>query len=135
MGARWYATTFPSHNCQNSYTFPAADKFDPDRFLDERVKKYLTPNPFIFVPFNAGPRICLGQQVRFASLLRTPQTLILPQTSLHTTRPPSSLSASSSSSRTSNTYLTLNPLTRALPKNGSTALERRDQTTLGSKPT
>ncbi|KIJ34667.1 hypothetical protein M422DRAFT_233351 [Sphaerobolus stellatus SS14] len=34
-----------------------ADIFDPDRFLDERVKKYLTPNPFIFVPFNAGPRI------------------------------------------------------------------------------
>ena len=39
-------------------------KFDPDRFLDERLQKYLTPNPFIFLPFNAGPRICLGQQVR-----------------------------------------------------------------------
>ena len=38
-------------------------KFDPDRFLDQRVQKYLTPNPFIFCPFNAGPRICLGQQV------------------------------------------------------------------------
>ena len=38
--------------------------FDPDRFLDERVQKYLVPNPFIFLPFNAGPRICLGQQVR-----------------------------------------------------------------------
>ena len=37
--------------------------FDPDRFLDERLHKYLTPNPFIFLPFNAGPRICLGQQV------------------------------------------------------------------------
>lgn len=41
----------------------AADEFDPDRFLDDRVKKYLLPNPFIFLPFNAGPRICLGQQV------------------------------------------------------------------------
>ena len=38
--------------------------FDPDRFLDERLQKYLIPNPFIFLPFNAGPRICLGQQVR-----------------------------------------------------------------------
>lgn len=37
--------------------------FDPDRFLDERLKIYLTPKPFIFLPFNAGPRICLGQQV------------------------------------------------------------------------
>ena len=41
-----------------------AHKFDPDRFLDDRVKQYLAPNPFIFLPFNAGPRICLGQ--RFA---------------------------------------------------------------------
>lgn len=39
-------------------------EFDPDRFLDERLHKYLIPNPFIFLPFNAGPRICLGQQVR-----------------------------------------------------------------------
>lgn len=38
-------------------------EFDPDRFLDERLHKYLVPNPFIFLPFNAGPRICLGQQV------------------------------------------------------------------------
>lgn len=49
--------------------FPA-DQFDPDRFLDHRVHKYLTPNPFIFVPFNAGPRICLGQQVRVIFLLK-----------------------------------------------------------------
>lgn len=41
-----------------------AEVFDPDRFLDERLKKYLTPRPFIFLAFNAGPRICLGQQVR-----------------------------------------------------------------------
>lgn len=43
----------------------AADEFDPDRFIDERLHKYLTSNPFIFLPFNAGPRICLGQQVSF----------------------------------------------------------------------
>ncbi|KAK0190285.1 cytochrome P450 monooxygenase pc-3 [Armillaria mellea] len=41
---------------------PDALEFDPDRFLDTRLHKYLTPNPFIFIPFNAGPRICLGQQ-------------------------------------------------------------------------
>jgi len=44
---------------------PDALVFDPDRFLDERVQKYLTPNPFIFCPFNAGPRICLGQQFAY----------------------------------------------------------------------
>ena len=46
-------------------TFPSAHEFDPDRFLDDRAKKYLVPNPFIFLPFNAGPRICLGQQFAY----------------------------------------------------------------------
>ncbi|KAK0462790.1 cytochrome P450 [Armillaria novae-zelandiae] len=40
-------------------------EFDPDRFLDGRLHKNLTTNPFIFVPFNAGPRICLGQQFAY----------------------------------------------------------------------
>ncbi|KAF8905815.1 cytochrome P450 [Gymnopilus junonius] len=44
---------------------PDALEFDPDRFLDQRLHKYLTPNPFIFLPFNAGPRICLGQQFAY----------------------------------------------------------------------
>ncbi|KAI6039226.1 cytochrome P450 [Pisolithus marmoratus] len=43
---------------------PDAEIFDPSRFLDERVK-YLTSNPFIFLPFNAGPRICPGQQFAY----------------------------------------------------------------------
>ena len=46
----------------------AAEEFDPDRFLDDRLRKYLTPNPFIFSPFNAGPRICVGQQVEILLL-------------------------------------------------------------------
>ncbi|KAF9471382.1 cytochrome P450 [Pholiota conissans] len=44
---------------------PDALTFDPDRFLDVRLHKYLTPNPYIFCPFNAGPRICLGQQFAY----------------------------------------------------------------------
>ncbi|KAK0436982.1 cytochrome P450 [Desarmillaria tabescens] len=44
---------------------PDALEFDSDRFLDSRVHKYLTPNPYIFLPFNAGPRICLGQQFAY----------------------------------------------------------------------
>ena len=41
-----------------------ASTFDPNRWLDERVK-HVTRNPFIFLPFNAGPRICLGQQFAY----------------------------------------------------------------------
>ncbi|KAH7929020.1 cytochrome P450 [Leucogyrophana mollusca] len=44
---------------------PDAEEYDPDRFLDERLRKYLTPNPYIFLPFNAGPRICIGQQFAY----------------------------------------------------------------------
>ncbi|KAH8831771.1 cytochrome P450 monooxygenase pc-3 [Flagelloscypha sp. PMI_526] len=44
---------------------PDAHLFDPDRFLDSRLSTYLTPNPFIFLPFNAGPRICIGQQFAY----------------------------------------------------------------------
>ncbi|KAG8702977.1 hypothetical protein FRC09_004430 [Ceratobasidium sp. 395] len=44
---------------------PDAEEFDPERWLDERYKKYVAPNPFIFLPFNAGPRICLGQQFAY----------------------------------------------------------------------
>ncbi|KAF7331242.1 Cytochrome P450 [Mycena kentingensis (nom. inval.)] len=42
-----------------------ADEFDPDRFLDERLKTHLLGNAFQFLPFNAGPRICLGQQFAY----------------------------------------------------------------------
>lgn len=39
-----------------TYWGPDAHVFDPDRWLDSRLQLY-TSNPFIFVPFNAGPRI------------------------------------------------------------------------------
>ncbi|KAJ7464359.1 cytochrome P450 [Mycena latifolia] len=44
---------------------PDAEEFSPDRFLDERLKTYLLKNSFQFLPFNAGPRICLGQQFAY----------------------------------------------------------------------
>ena len=49
-----------------------AHEFDPDRFLDDRLHKYLTPNPFIFLPFNAGLGFALVNRyelVVFAFLL------------------------------------------------------------------
>ena len=54
---------FGLFNLSGSLNHLVALVFDPDRFLDDRLRKYLIPNPFIFLPFNAGPRICLGQQV------------------------------------------------------------------------
>ncbi|KAK7024847.1 cytochrome P450 52E1 [Favolaschia claudopus] len=44
---------------------PDAEEFSPDRFLDERLQNYLLKNSFQFLPFNAGPRICLGQQFAY----------------------------------------------------------------------
>ncbi|KAG9014722.1 hypothetical protein FRB94_010569 [Tulasnella sp. JGI-2019a] len=41
---------------------PTALEYDPRRWLDERNKKYYLANPFIFLPFHGGPRMCLGQQ-------------------------------------------------------------------------
>jgi cytochrome P450 len=38
-----------------------ADDFNPERWLDEQRVMELTKDPFKFLPFNAGPRICLGQ--------------------------------------------------------------------------
>ncbi|KAK0438214.1 cytochrome P450 monooxygenase pc-2 [Armillaria borealis] len=57
-------STFSMHRRTDLWG-PDALEFDPDRFLDSRLHKYLTPNPYIFVPFNAGPRICLGQQFTY----------------------------------------------------------------------
>ncbi|RPD66744.1 cytochrome P450 monooxygenase pc-2 [Lentinus tigrinus ALCF2SS1-7] len=50
---------------RKDYWGPDAAYFDPDRWIDERLNKYFTANPFIFLPFNAGPRICLGQQFAY----------------------------------------------------------------------
>lgn len=36
-------------------------EFNPERWLDPARVKTMTADPFKFIPFNAGPRICLGQ--------------------------------------------------------------------------
>ncbi len=48
----------------SNFRVTIADQFDPLRFIDERHHR-ITKNPWIFLPFNAGPRICLGQQFAY----------------------------------------------------------------------
>ncbi|KAF8307691.1 cytochrome P450 [Clavulina sp. PMI_390] len=43
---------------------PDALDFDPMRWIDSRLAR-LTANPMMFLPFNAGPRICVGQQFAY----------------------------------------------------------------------
>ncbi|KAJ6461725.1 cytochrome P450 [Mycena sanguinolenta] len=63
-GTRCAFSTILMHRRKDLWGPDALD-FDPERFLDERLHQYLTPNPFIFLPFNGGPRICLGQQFAY----------------------------------------------------------------------
>ncbi|CAK5284767.1 unnamed protein product, partial [Mycena citricolor] len=63
-GTRCSFSTFILHRRPDLWG-PDADVYDPDRFLDERYQKYVAPNPYIFLPFSAGPRICMGSQVAY----------------------------------------------------------------------
>lgn len=44
---------------RRSDTFPDPERFDPDRFSPEKRK---TMDRYAFLPFGAGPHICIGQQ-------------------------------------------------------------------------
>ncbi|KAI8363691.1 cytochrome P450 [Mortierella sp. GBAus27b] len=45
-----------------------SEEFDPDRWGPERVKMV---RPFMFFPFHAGPRICLGQNFAYNQAMNT----------------------------------------------------------------
>ncbi|KAF9373343.1 hypothetical protein CPB97_000639 [Podila verticillata] len=50
-----------------------AEEFDPDRWSPERVK---IVRPFMFFPFHAGPRICLGQNFAYNQAMNTMTRLL-----------------------------------------------------------
>lgn len=54
-------STFGLHRDPEYFSDPQV--FDPDRFSDENVHKI---QPFTYLPFGAGPRVCIGQ--RFGKL-------------------------------------------------------------------
>ncbi|KAG8962386.1 hypothetical protein FRC05_005357 [Tulasnella sp. 425] len=42
-----------------------ADVFDPERWIDPERARKVVENPFMFLPFNGGARICIGQQFAY----------------------------------------------------------------------
>ncbi|KAG8726610.1 hypothetical protein FRC12_023236 [Ceratobasidium sp. 428] len=42
-----------------------AEEFKPERWLLENPTKVHVANPFAFIPFNGGPRMCLGQNLAY----------------------------------------------------------------------
>ncbi|KIJ25685.1 hypothetical protein M422DRAFT_236883 [Sphaerobolus stellatus SS14] len=77
---------------------PSACVFDPDRWLEEGSNKPYVTNPFSFLPFNGGPRMCMGQQFAYHEtsyfiirLLKTFSTVELAEDSRPASaRPPTS---------------------------------------------
>ncbi|KAF8575742.1 cytochrome P450 [Ramaria rubella] len=54
---------------------PDAQAFDPERFLDKRIQKYLVSNPFIFMPFNSGKLVWFAYNETSVMLIRLLQAL------------------------------------------------------------
>lgn len=40
-------------------------EYKPERWLDPKSLKQISSDPFKFIPFSAGPRICLGQNFAY----------------------------------------------------------------------
>ncbi|CAE6531569.1 unnamed protein product [Rhizoctonia solani] len=48
-----------------------AEDFKPERWLADDSKRVHVTNPFAFIPFNGGPRMCLGQNLAYLLVSHT----------------------------------------------------------------
>jgi len=51
------------------------EKFDPDRWLPERIKNV---HPFAYIPFYGGPQLCLGKDMAIVEC-KTVLAMVLPK--------------------------------------------------------
>lgn len=62
-GSRIIYSTMIMQRSPENYDPPSSDNyFDPGKWIPERWTSGWSPKPWHFVPFNGGPRICIGQQ-------------------------------------------------------------------------
>ena len=52
-GAEVYASIYHTHHMREHY--PSPERFDPGRW------ETIDPGPYEYIPFNAGPRRCIGE--------------------------------------------------------------------------